>query len=173
ALPEARRADPSARMSAARLALASGRPDDAVRELAPLARAPDASAPLLALYAQALLASGRVAAAADAYSESIERDASLPEALIGRARMAVRSRRPTVAMRILNRIDTGALRPDLVTQVELLRGRAQLMAEQRADARRTLGRVVERPGAPAQAYFFLAEAHAGHDYRAARDAYER
>jgi len=173
ALPEASRAQPAARMVAARFALAAGRPDDAVAELAPLARSRDASAPLLALYARALLAAGRVAAASNAYSASMQRDARLPEALLGRAEMAVRSRRPTDAMRLLSRIDQASLRPEHVTRFLFLRGRAQLMAGERAAARRTLEQVVQRAGAPTQAHFFLGEAHAGRDYRAAREAYER
>lgn len=160
-------------MIAARIALAEGRASEAVEALQEFAAAPGASAALLALYARALLASGRVAAASEAYSASMERDADLPEAILGRAEMAVRSRRPADAMRLLRRVDVGTLRPELVTRHLLLRGRAELMLGQRAAARRTLERVVERPGAPTQAWFFLGEARAGHNYRAARDAYER
>lgn len=177
ALPEDARNTAQARMSAARIALAAGRPEDAMRELAPLAEAPNASAPLLALYAQASLAAGRVGAASNAYAASMERDAMLPEALLGRAEMAVRSRRPDAALRLLAQLDRALEanpRPAaFATRAEFLRGRAQIMSDLDDDARRTLTRVVEREGAPHDAYFFLAEAHTGHDYRAARAAYHR
>ncbi len=175
-LPAAARASTSARMSAARLDLDEGRARDAVRELEPVAGDGQAPARALALYADALLAAGRVGAASSAYSASVERDPSLPEALLGRAEMAVRSRRPNDALRILRRLErelAHTARPAAFrARVEFLRGRAELMAGDRS-ARRTLHRVVGRPGAPTEAYFFLGEAMIGHDYRGARDAYLR
>lgn len=176
ALSEASRATPSARMSEARLALAEGRAEEAMRILQPFAQSSDASAALLALYAQAALAAGRVEAASDAYRASVERDAALPEALLGRAEMAVRSRRPHDALRTLARLERALEAqprpPPFRSRALLIRGRAELMSGQASAARRTLARVVASPDAPSEAFFFLGEAHAGSDYRAARAAYE-
>ncbi|MCZ7679428.1 MAG: hypothetical protein M5U28_11970 [Sandaracinaceae bacterium] len=177
ALPASARESSSARMSAARVALAASRADDAVRELAPVAQAPGASAAVLALYARALLAAGRTAEASEAYAASVAEDRTLPEALLGRAEMAVRSRRPADALRILSRLErvlaSEPRPPAFHARVLFLRGRAQIMAEQRTEARRTLTAVVRRADAPSEAWFFLAESRVGVDYRGARDAYRR
>ena len=174
--PSARASEP-ARIGAARVALAEGRPDDAVRELAPLAESETASAAVRALYARALAAAGRPAEASQAYAASAAEDPTLPEALLGRAEAAVRSRRPDDALRTLRRLhralESEPRPPAFRARAEFVRGRALLMAGRRADARRTLAAVVARPDAPTEAWFFLAESRVGADYRGARDAYLR
>ncbi|MBX3272055.1 MAG: hypothetical protein KF729_17450, partial [Sandaracinaceae bacterium] len=177
ALSAEERASTDGRMRAARLALASGQPDEAVRELAPLARRNGAPAPLLALYGQALLAAGQVEEAARAYASSEARDATLPEALYGRAQMAVRGRNAREAFYHLDRLDRALVVHDrpagFRASALLLRARAQRFAGNDAEARRTFARVLATGAAPPEAYFHFAEAHVGHDGRAAREAFAR
>lgn len=165
------------RMSAARLHLAAGHPDEAVHELAPLARRDGASAAVLALYGRALLAAGHVDEAARAYAGSEARDATLPEALFGRAQMAVRGRNPREALYHLDRLDEALAiheRPARFrAEALLLRGRALGFAGREPEARRIFARVIALESAPPEAFFHFAEAHVGHDGRAARDAFER
>ncbi|HJL19546.1 MAG TPA: hypothetical protein RMH99_28040, partial [Sandaracinaceae bacterium LLY-WYZ-13_1] len=177
ALSEAERRGPAARMSAARLHLAAGAPARAVQELEPLGDRPDAPAPLLALYGRALLAAGEAERAAEAFASSEARDAALPEALLGRAQMAVRARSPREALYHIRRLDL-LLRDDprpssFRAELELLRGRALLQAGRTVSARRVLRRLVGTSDAPTAAHFHYAQSEVGHDHVAARRAFER
>ena len=148
-----------------------------MRELEPLATAPDASAAVLALYGRAQLAAGHVGRAARAYSASSERDAHHPAALLGRAELAVRGRRGREALFLLDRLDDAlaisARPPRFVARARYLRGRALLTEGRSLEARQTLARVIATEHAPSEAFFYYAEAQVGHNHRAARDAYLR
>jgi tetratricopeptide (TPR) repeat protein len=173
------RALPSTRLAAARLALARGRAGDALTEVRPLATAEGASAAVLALYADALLAAGQAEPAADAYAAAIAADGGLPEALLGQAEMAVRSDRDDDALALLTQLgralETRIRPPALRARMHLLRGRAHLLGGRNslAPAREALREAVAIEGAPAAAHFFLGEALAGEDSQGARAAYER
>lgn len=176
--PDVRELD-SARVAAARLALARRRAGDALRELRPLATAQEASPAVLALYADALLMAGEVETAAEMYAAAIARDSGLPEALLGQAEMAVRSERGRDALGVLARLERSlearVRPPSMRARMLLLRGRAHLLGGRDAssEAREALRAAVAIDAAPPEAHFFLGEALAGANSPEARAAYER
>ena len=175
--PEVQEA-PSARMTAAHLALARGRAGDALSQIRPLATAEGAAPSVLAVYGDALLAAGQAEPAGAAYAAALEGDAGLPEALIGQAELAVRADRKPDALELLARVERileQRIRPpSMRARLYTLRGRAHLSG--RADdaaAREALRQAVEIPTSPAEAHFFLGEALAGENSPDARASYAR
>jgi predicted Zn-dependent protease len=179
ALPAEVRQAPTAQVLAARLALARGRPGEALGPLRPLATAGDASAPVVALYGDALLAAGQVEPAAEAYARAVTLDAALPEGLLGQAEMAVRSERGGDALPLLDQVERALaqrIRPPATrARLLLLRGRAQLLGgrDDLAAARESLRAAVELEGVSPEAHFYLGEALAGQNSPEARAAYPR
>lgn len=178
ALQEDARALPSARIAAARLALARRRAGDALGELRPLATE-GASPAVLALYADALLMAGQVEPAADTYAAAIAGDSGLPEALLGQAEMAVRSDRERDALELLDRLarslEVRVRPPSMRARMHFVRGRAHLLGgrDSLAAAREALRAAIAIEGAPAAAHFFLGEALAGENSPEARASYQR
>ncbi|HEY8429952.1 MAG TPA: tetratricopeptide repeat protein [Sandaracinaceae bacterium] len=174
---DAARETPSARMTAARLALARHRPGDALTELRPIATAEGASATVLALYGDALLAAGQREPAAQAYAGALAQDGGLPEALLGQAELAVRAERGGEALELLAQVEraleTRIRPPSMRARLFVLRGRAQLLERDPAAARATLEQAAAIEGAPAEAHFFLGEALSALDSPDARAAYQR
>jgi Tfp pilus assembly protein PilF len=173
---------PAARMVRARLALAENTPGEAVAALRPLVQGDGPKgAELLALYGDALYAAGEVDAAAAQYDAALGVDAGFPEALLGRARVAVRAERGGDAVAYLERMRAAlgarirppALRARMLTTL----GMAKLLdrRDRRAPdaAREALRQATAIDGAPPEAFFYLGEATAPVDAAAARAAYQR
>ncbi|MCS6799220.1 MAG: tetratricopeptide repeat protein [Myxococcota bacterium] len=168
----------SARLVVAALALARRRPGEAVAALRDVAAAHTATADVVAAYGDALYEAGETDAAAAAYDRALELDGTLPEALLGRARIAVRAERPRDAYRYLDEAEA-ALRsrirpPRLRATLLTLRGRAALLEgrARRELARSALRAAVQLDGVPAEAHFFLGEALSADNSPEARAAYE-
>jgi len=115
--------------------------------------------------------------AARAYAASSDRDEDYPEAILGRAEMAVRGRRSSEGLYLLDRLDraleANPRPPAFHLRARLLRARAHLLGRRVADARQLLRAIVDDPRAPPEAWFHLATAEIGHSYRGAVEAYER
>ena len=179
ALSEADRNTGLAKLTSALVALASDRAGDAVSALGSLAQAEGASSDVLSLYADALLRSGEVEAALANYERALEIDSGLPEALLGRAELAVRAEISREARTYLERAERSLARrirpPRLHGRLHLLTGRSYLNdgARGREDARRSLRRAVEFDRVPEEAWFYLGEALAGENAPEARQAYQR
>ena len=173
------RETPSARMTAAGLALAQGRAGEALTQIRAMATAEGAGATVLARYADALLAAGQAEPAAEAYVAALADDAGSPEALIGQADLAVRSSRSDDALEALTRVERSLesrIRPPAFrARYDLLAGRAHILsgASGMEAARTALRRAVASEAAPPAAHFFLGEALAGSNSPEARAAYER
>ncbi len=177
AVRDAARETASARMTAARLALARGRPGDALGELRPLATQEGAGPTVLALYGDALLAAAQTDPAAEAYAGALAQDSGLPEALLGQAELAVRAERGAEALEGLAQaeraLEARIRPPGMRARVLTLRGRAALLERDAGAAREALRAAAALDGAPAEAHFFLGEALADEDAAAARASYER
>ena len=170
-----------ARIAAAQLALAKNRPGDAVTQLRPLATRedPPPQADVIALFGDALFAAGEIEAANDEYERALEIDRGLPEALMGKAKVAVRAENTRDAGDYLDRVES-SLRarirpPRMLATAHLLRGRAALQAgrNRRDAARAALRQAVEIDGAPPEAWFWLGEALSGENAPESRAAYEK
>lgn len=174
---------PRARMAAGRLALALGHAGEAVTQLRPLAEeAATKSAQSLSLYGDALFAANEIDTATTTYDAALLLDAQSPEALLGRARVAVRAEHAEDAIAYVARLQTSLathIRPPALRAAGLTAlGRAKLM-EQRArfraaarDAARTaLHDATALVGAPAEAFFWYGESLTDTDATAARAAY--
>ncbi len=160
----------------ARVALADGRPGDAIRTLRPIAVAEGANADVLALFGDALYAVNEPLAATEQYERALALDEGHPEALLGFARVLIRGGKLREARGIIDRAE-GALGrrirpPVMMARVLALRGRVALEEREEAAARRLLRQATEIEGAPAEAWFYLGEALAGDDSPGARRAYE-
>lgn len=179
ALTDEVRETASARITAARLALAQGRNGEAVQALQPLARGEGPAPSVLALYADALLAVGQAEPAAEAYAAALDADAGLPEALLGQAELAVRSEREDDALELLERaarvFEQRIRPPSMHARLHTLVGRAQLLQGRSGAeaARASLRRAIETEAAPPEAHFFLGEALAGENSPESRASYER
>ncbi len=179
ALTDDVREAPSARITAARLAIAQGRNGEAVQALQPLARGESPAPSVLALYADALLAVGQAEPASEASAAALEADAGLPEALVGQAELAVRSEREDDALELLGRaqrvLEQRIRPPAMHARIHTLAGRAHLLRGRSGeeDARTALRRAIESEAAPPEAHFFLGEALAGENSPDARASYER
>ncbi|MBX3250187.1 MAG: tetratricopeptide repeat protein, partial [Myxococcales bacterium] len=175
-LREADRSAASTKLVLARLALADGRPGEAVQLLRPMATAEEVGADVIALYGDALYAAGETLAAAETFERAMAIDAAHPEALIGYATSLVRGEKYREAGEILTRAATALERrirpPALRARMLALRGRVGLERGSRDAALRDLRAATEIAGAPAEAWFYLGEALAGRSSPDARAAYE-
>lgn len=180
AIPEAKRDAAPVREAGARVALARGLPGDALVLLEPLAGARAASASLLALHGHALYRLDRVNVAASAFDRALARDASLPEALIGRAEVHLRAERPGDALALLDRAEQALARrtlaPDWRARMYMLSGRAYVERHGVGDkdlAVVALQKALALGSAPAETYFWLGEALGGRNTPPASDAFKK
>ncbi len=167
-----------ARPPAALLALARHQAGDAVSTMRPLVERENPRASDVALFGEALLGAGETEAAGQAFDQALEIDPGSPEALLGKAALAVRAESERDANALLERVEEALgqrVRPPAMRARALtLRGRTYLLSGNsgKAEAREVLRRAVELPGAPPEAYFFLGEALSGENTPEAREAYE-
>jgi tetratricopeptide (TPR) repeat protein len=178
--PEAQRKSILGKAAWAHLALAAGRPQEAVAALADSAKAESLPALASVVYGNALLAAGRSTDAASAYHQALRVEPALPEALIARAELAVRGEQVELALDLIERTESSpqtAQRPsNFRARVLTLKGRAYLLRAQPGDperARESLSQAVALEGVSAEAYFWLGEVQARRRPRAATEAYER
>lgn len=175
-LRDADRESMSAKLVLARLALANGRPGEALPVLRPLASAEEAGPDVIALYGDALYAAGETAVAAETYERALAIDPAHPESLVGFATVLVRGEKWRDAVDVIARAKTsldGRIRPPaLRARALVLAGRVGLERSERDAALRDLRAASELEGAPAEAWFYLGEALAGRDSPDARAAYE-
>jgi len=164
-------------LTSARLALAQRRWGDAIQAVRPLAEPETAPASVVALYGDALLGVGELDAALEAFERALATDATLPEALIGRAELHVRGDRGREALALLDQaadaLETRARPPALRGRMLMLRGRAWLAERRMPEARDTLRQASELAGAPSETWFWLGEALAGANSPESRAAYQR
>jgi tetratricopeptide (TPR) repeat protein len=157
-VPESLRDDPATRETAARLALARGKPKHALERLAPLLRS--APAQIWALQGDALRAAEQWTAATAAYEKALELDDALPEALLGRAQTLLRARSHSAALELLIEAKSalaGRLRPTelrarhltLLGQAYVARGKKKDMQAGRDALRQALELEPEGRHAPA------------------------
>jgi tetratricopeptide (TPR) repeat protein len=132
------------------------------------------------LYGDALLAAEQLDAAGTAYDAALAIDTDLPEALLGRAEVDLRSNHVNDALPVLQKVKDALpkrIRPPALQARRLtLLGHAYTLRNKRGDqdsARDALRDAIKLPGVPAEAYFWLAEALGGHSNSEARDAYHR
>jgi tetratricopeptide (TPR) repeat protein len=178
ALAPDERALPSTRLAAARLMLAEGAASGAVEALRALADdAGTISSEVLSLYGDALFETGEVDLAAQQYDAALALDAGAPEALLGRARVALRAERAVDVRLYVDRLKAALLSrvrpPSLRARLLVVEGRLALLLRDVEAARALLREATTLPGAPAEAHFFLGEAIVGVDTAATRAAYER
>jgi len=134
---------------------------------------------VLALFGDALFAAGEVDAAAIQYDAALVIDDGLPEALVGRASVAIRAEHAGDALEYLSRAEQSLadrIRPPAFRARYLTAlGRARFAGgrDQADAARDALRRATEIPGAPPEAFFFLGESLAGMNSPDARAAYQR
>ncbi|MDD9965986.1 MAG: hypothetical protein OXR73_07185 [Myxococcales bacterium] len=175
-LPRSVRESADGRTMHARLLLSEGKRRAALRAITPVRKAPDRTPDQLFVIGDVLHATGRVNVAAGAYELVL---AVLPDhtgALVGRAEIHVRARRPSDAIELLGRARVGISRRSQWLQGRLYTalGHAFLQraaASDRNRARRVLAKAVALPQPPAEAFFWLGEALAGRRTSAASDAY--
>jgi predicted Zn-dependent protease len=177
-LSQEERALPSTRLAAARLALVEGAAAGAVDALRALAEdAGTRSSEVVALYGDALFETGAVDLAAQQYDAALALDAGAPEALLGRARVALRAERAVDVQLYLDRLKAALLSrvrpPSLRARMLLVEGRLALLSRDVEAARPLLREATTLPGAPAEAHFFLGEAIVGVDPAVTRAAYQR
>jgi tetratricopeptide (TPR) repeat protein len=179
-LPEKLRDGRAARETGARLSLARGKPGQALTLLRPLVDAPDAAAATVSLYADALYAAGQVNVAAARYEDALQKDAGLPEALIGRAEVHLRAERPDDALELLEQaresLQSRLRAPEVHAQMLMHFGHAYVQRDKRGDldrARAVLLEAIELPNAPAEAHFWLGEASGGRRTPEAAAAFKR
>lgn len=177
-LPEPLKAQDRAELLRARLALARNQPADAATLLGPLVSedAESRSAEALVLHAEALMASDRAELAAASFDAALALDPTHPDALIGRALVALRQGRSEPGG-LLERAQTAlTLRmrpPRRRAELMMAMGLSQLARNQLDDARAQLGRAVTLPDAPAEAFFWYGEALARSRAQGAREQYAR
>jgi cytochrome c-type biogenesis protein CcmH/NrfG len=166
-------------MSAARLALARGKPGEALTLLRPLIDAPAPKPPVLALYGDILHVAEQVDTAAGAYEAALAIDPEFPEALIGRAEIHVRAERPQDAFPLLESaqaaLATRVRPPELRARLLSALGHAYVMRNKRGDlesARTALREAVQLPGATAETFFWMGESVGGKITPEARAAYQ-
>ena len=171
---------PTARQIGARLALANGKPGEALTLLRPLTQGEGVRATSMALYGDALYAADQVDAAAGAYDAAIALDAGLPEALIGRGEVEVRAEKPDDALAHLESAKASFSErirpPELTARMWLLTGRAYIQRDKRGDletARTALIAATAIERVDPSAFFWLGESWAGKNTPGARAAYER
>ncbi len=168
-----------ARIAAAQLALAKNQPGEAVGQLRPLAESERPPADVVALFGDALFEAGEVDAANQQYERALEIDRGLPEALLGKAKVAVRAENERDARAYLDDVAESLGRrirpPRMRATMHLLRGRSFLQDGRsgRDAARRALREAVQIDGVPAEAWFWLGEALSGDNAPESREAYQR
>lgn len=180
AVAEAQQSSVGYRLSAARLALARNKTGDALALLRPLAEEQADKVQVMALYGDALCAAEQLDAADDAYGAALAIDTDLPEAVLGRADVLLRQARANDAIPLLQKAKEALSRrirpPALEARRMMLLGRAYIARNKRGDAdsgRDALREATALPGAPAEAFYFLAEALGGKANPEARTAYQR
>jgi tetratricopeptide (TPR) repeat protein len=179
-LPDAQRQHAAYRTAAARVALARGKPGEALAQLRPLLETQTDKPALFALYGDALLAAEQLEGAAGAYDKALDLDPGLPEALLGAAQVKLRANKPNDALPLLERAKSALadrIRPPaLRAQRFMLVGQAYLARNKRGDAdnaKQVLHEATKIDGAPAEAHYWLAEALGGKTNPEARAAYQR
>jgi tetratricopeptide (TPR) repeat protein len=168
---------PEVRVTVAHVALADGRPADALQQTRALAEAEGASADAIALYGDALYAANETEAASGAYERALGVDSGSPEALLGYAEVLIRGEKYDDAKTILERARESLerrIRPEALRARRLaLLGKAALAAGEVDEARTSLRQATGMAGVPAEAWFHLGEALAGANTPDARAAYTR
>jgi tetratricopeptide (TPR) repeat protein len=145
---EAFRDGAAARETGARLALARGKPKQALELLAPLVRNAGARAGTWVLDGDALLAAEQWNPAAAAYDHALGLDGTLPEALLGRAELQLRAGNHKDALAQLSQAKTALasrLRPpELRARLLVLQGQAYMARKKKNDVQ--TGRELLRQG---------------------------
>jgi tetratricopeptide (TPR) repeat protein len=165
-------------MTKARLAIARGRPGEAVTAIRPLTEVEGPTAEVLSLYGEALFDAGETEAAVASWDRALQADGGFPEALFGRARAEVRGESPIDARNWVSRAEEALrtrIRPPVFrAKLAILRGRAHLLGRNEQDqAAAAFRQAIAIEGAPAEAHFFLGEALSGTSAADARAAYQR
>jgi tetratricopeptide (TPR) repeat protein len=180
AIPELQRNSAGYRLTAARAALARGKPGEALTLLRPLVDTQADKVQVMTLYGDALYAAEQVDSAAGAYEAALAIDPELPEALLGRADIHLRADRVKDALPLLEKVKqtlSKRIRPPSVQARRLtILGHAYVMRNKRGDletAREALREAVKIPGVPPEAHFWLGESLGGKVSPEARAAYQR
>jgi len=177
AVSEEQRSSTVGRIATALLAVAKGEPGAAVQALTPLVQAERATPDVLALLGDAQFDAEETETANGLYDRALAMDRGLPEALVGKARVAVRAERPTDALRYLADAEQVLSRrirgPWLMARLLTLRGRAYILARKRPEARVALREAVQLRGVAPAAYFYLGESLSRDNAPEARAAYEK
>jgi len=178
AIREQDRDRPIVRITAARVHLAQRRPGEGIRALAPLAQDENASTDVITLYGDALYQAEDSEQAMAQYERALAIDREHPEALLGYARVLIRSEKAREARAILDRVETSLHHrirpPSLGAQLAMLRGRAALLGgdSELSAAREAFRAATAIDGCPPDAWFWLGESLAGDNAPAAREAYQ-
>lgn len=180
AVPEAQHTSAAVRSAAARVALARNKPGEALALLRPLLEAQADRPALQALYGDALLAAEQLEGAASAYDKALALDAGLPEALLGRAQVQLRTSKAKDALPVLEsakRALSDRIRPPALHALRTtLVGQAYLLRNKRGDsetAKSVLRDAIKQSAAPAEAHYWLAEALGAKAAAEARTEYQR
>jgi predicted Zn-dependent protease len=164
ALSEPVKSSPAATLLRARMELARGQPQAALTLLEPLLAedAESRTADALALQGDMLLALDKADGASAAYDAALELDDAQPDALIGRAQVAIRSLRPETALPWVARANAALVlrvRPPSARSALLtIEGRIALAKGDGATAHEKLARAVALAGAQPESVFWYAEA---------------
>ena len=173
------RASAAAQLLLARLELARKKVPEALKTLEPLVAedADSRTAESLGVYGAALLASDKLEPAAAAYDSALELDERDPDALIGRAQVALRANKADTAVGLLTRAEQALVqrtRPPSERALSLtLLGHAELDKNQNAAALDHLARAIALPGVQSEAYFWYGEALARAKSDKANEQYAR
>jgi len=180
AIPEAQRTSAAVRSAGARVALARSKPGEALSLLRPLLETQADRPALQALYGDALFAAEQLEGAASAYDKALSLDAGLPEALIGRAQVQLRTNKAKDALPVLDsakRALSDRIRPPALHALRTtLVGQAYLLRNKRGDAetaKQVLRDAIKQSTAPAEAHYWLGEALGAKAAAEARTEYQR
>jgi tetratricopeptide (TPR) repeat protein len=180
AVPEAQRTTAAVRTAAARVALARGKPGEALSLLRPLLETQADRPALQALYGDALLAAEQLEGAAGAYDKALALDSGLPEALLGRAQVELRTNKAKEALAVLEtakRALADRIRPPALHALRtMMVGRAYLLRNKRGDveaAKQALRDAIKQTAAPPEAHYWLGEALGAKAAPEARTEYQR
>jgi tetratricopeptide (TPR) repeat protein len=168
------------RSAAARVALARHKPGDALGLIRPLLETQGDRPALQALYGDALLAAEQLEGAANAYDKALSLDSGLPEALLGRAQVQLRTNKAKDALPVLEaakRALADRIRPPAMHALRaVLTGQAYLLRNKRGDAdtaKQVLREAIKLSAAPPEAHFWLGEALGPKAASEARTEYQR
>jgi tetratricopeptide (TPR) repeat protein len=180
AVPEAQRTTAAVRSAAARVALARHKPGDALSLIRPLLETQGDRPALQALYGDALLAAEQLEGASSAYDKALSLDSGLPEALLGRAQVQLRTNKAKDALPVLEaakRALADRIRPPAMHALRaVLTGQAYLLRNKRGDAdtaKQVLREAIKLSAAPPEAHFWLGEALGSKAAPEARTEYQR